>query len=80
MPHGVYERPRLIENPDGKIVDMDKECREEQMKCEKKLRKHGLWAGDEEIESYHYKSVHIIFPGDDPEAGYENSNPHKGRY
>jgi len=78
MPHGVYERPRLVETFDGKYVDLDAECREEQAECEAKQRKHGLWAGAEEIESYYYDTVNLIFPGDDPEDGYENENPRKG--
>ncbi len=77
MPHGVYERPRYYETHDGKCVDMDEECRDEQLVCEKKQRKLGMWAGDENIESYYYDAVNLIFPGESGDD-YENDNPRKG--
>ena len=81
MPHGVYEQPRFIETFDGKCVDIDRECREEQMHCEKALRKAELWAGKENIESYYYDSVNIMFPGQTPDDDdYANVNPKKYGY
>ena len=72
--YGAHERRRLIPGfrigPGGKathdVVDLDQICRDELAENERHMRKLGLWGGREEVESYHYDQVDIIWPDETP--------------